>query len=430
MVPLISIFITCVTSIVFSQPYLYFPKYTDEKQDDRDINIYRLNLQTGSSEIAIPNAGRVLQLFSNYDQSKLFIQGRGYLDVIELQNNFSRKTIIDRIEWVHNILDVPQTNRIYVSIGTDESYQKTIVLDRFTYDSVGIVKKFMSFHRPFLSKDGSKFFRFLADSAGIFFNIYNTLDGTKLIEYKRCGSIGRFAYNAGFTDGKQGIGISRLRFRKKDEWLTQQYVVCDPEQGNTYGVIPFPLRSEALLSSAAKQVIIEEVEFINDNDPSTPPEYRPGKVFIFDSQSGNLLQKLNLRPQGEILLFDNYPGKLFYLTGTDGSFESTQVSLNVVTPVDAFLDTLIALKHQAFARSQLGDANFVKELDNSLENAKKHLAKEDSLNCAKELVVFQNRVKSGYDKKSTPGSKRFVTEEAYKQLYFNAQYIIDRLPKK
>ncbi|MBI2428480.1 MAG: hypothetical protein HYV29_06730 [Ignavibacteriales bacterium] len=430
-----SLFILCVT-LSFSQPYLYFPKYSNEEQDEREIDIIRLNLQTDNSEIVVSNIGRVIQLFSNSDQSKLFIQGRGYLNVLELRDNFPQRTIIDGVEWIHDIRDVPQTNRIYISVGSDESYEKTVVLDRSTYDTLQIISEFMSFHRPFLSEDASKFFRFIPDSAGILFDIYNSSSGSRIAENKRCGDIGPFAFDAGFLEGKNGVGIVRVRFKKKDKLLTQQYAICSPEAGSTSGIIAFPLRSEAILSNDTKSVIIEEVQFINDNDPNTPPEYHTGNIYIFDAQTGKLLQKLNLPPEGKILLFDNYPDKLFYLTGTEGTFQSIQASLNTVMPVATLIDSLIALTNQCSLQKFLGDSNFVKELTNHLDNAKKHLAKQDSVNCSKEVEKFQDKVNKEYEKtvdnekKNKPRDKRFVTVEGWKFLYYNAQYIIDRLPGK
>jgi len=100
----------------------------------------------------------------------------------------------------------------------------------------------------------------------------------------------------------------------------------------------------------------------------------------------------------------------------------------------ASLDSLISQKHQTFALGWLGDKNFVKELDDGLENARKHLAKGDSVNTYKEVQKVQEKIQKEYDrtqeneKKNKPRDKRFVTTEGYKFLYFNAKYILDRLP--
>ncbi|MBM4162476.1 MAG: hypothetical protein FJ217_15415, partial [Ignavibacteria bacterium] len=76
---------------------------------------------------------------------------------------------------------------------------------------------------------------------------------------------------------------------------------------------------------------------------------------------------------------------------------NTEYLLNQL-PSEVSIDDLIRMKHQAEAKGWIGDRNFVKELDNGLENAKKHLARGDSVNCAKELEKFQEKVKKEYDK--------------------------------
>jgi hypothetical protein len=64
------------------------------------------------------------------------------------------------------------------------------------------------------------------------------------------------------------------------------------------------------------------------------------------------------------------------------------------------------------------------------------LARGDSVNCAKELEKFQEKVKKEYDKtvedqrKHKPRDKRFVTEEGYRSLAEGAQKIIDRIAEK
>jgi hypothetical protein len=105
-------------------------------------------------------------------------------------------------------------------------------------------------------------------------------------------------------------------------------------------------------------------------------------------------------------------------------------------PKELSIDDLIALKHEAQAKGWIGDGNFIKELDNGLENAKKHLARGDSVNCSKELEKFQDKVKQVYEKtvedqqKGKRRDKRFVTQEGYDSLNDSAQSIIDRLPRK
>ena len=98
------------------------------------------------------------------------------------------------------------------------------------------------------------------------------------------------------------------------------------------------------------------------------------------------------------------------------------------------IEVLISSLPQTVSLNWLGDQNFTKELTNHLDNAKKHLVKGDSVNCGKEVEKFQEKVNKEYEKtinnekKNKPKDKRFVTVEGWKFLYYNAQYIIDRLP--
>jgi hypothetical protein len=75
----------------------------------------------------------------------------------------------------------------------------------------------------------------------------------------------------------------------------------------------------------------------------------------------------------------------------------------------------------------LGDLQFKDELQNTLQSAKTNLLAGDSLTCAIDVKAFQDNVDFVYaDSLNT--DPRFVTIEGWKFLYWNAQYILDRLP--
>ena len=76
----------------------------------------------------------------------------------------------------------------------------------------------------------------------------------------------------------------------------------------------------------------------------------------------------------------------------------------------------------------LGDLTFVNSLKAKLNQAKTYLLAGDSLSCAVEVKVFQDDVNAVY-KDSLNLDPRFVTIEGWKFLYWNAQYILDRLPE-
>jgi len=76
----------------------------------------------------------------------------------------------------------------------------------------------------------------------------------------------------------------------------------------------------------------------------------------------------------------------------------------------------------------LGDLSFSNELKNILTTAKADLQNGDSLTCRAQVKAFQDLVDNVYKDSLNP-DPRFVTIEGWKFLYWNAQYILDRLPQ-
>lgn len=76
----------------------------------------------------------------------------------------------------------------------------------------------------------------------------------------------------------------------------------------------------------------------------------------------------------------------------------------------------------------LGDEQFKNELQSILQSAKSNLQNGDSLACRVQVKAFQDLVDNVY-KDSLNTDPRFVTIEGWKFLYWNAQYILDRLPE-
>jgi len=93
----------------------------------------------------------------------------------------------------------------------------------------------------------------------------------------------------------------------------------------------------------------------------------------------------------------------------------------------ARLDSLISTKHEIAGYNWVSDGNFVNYLDSLLTNARNHLTSGDSNNCARQIKVFQQRVDEEY-RDSLDGDTRTINLEGWKFLYYNAQYILARLP--
>ena len=92
------------------------------------------------------------------------------------------------------------------------------------------------------------------------------------------------------------------------------------------------------------------------------------------------------------------------------------------------LEDLIELIDSVYSYNWLGNLTFSNELKSILNTAKTNLQNGDSLACRVNVKEFQDLVDNVY-KDSLNTDPRFVTIEGWKFLYWNAQYILDRLPE-
>lgn len=81
----------------------------------------------------------------------------------------------------------------------------------------------------------------------------------------------------------------------------------------------------------------------------------------------------------------------------------------------------------SFKLKLLGEQGFYKELSNSLDSYEKHLSKKDTLKAVKEVEKFRDRITEEYNKGTERNDKRFITADAWKILYDDAQYLVAHL---
>jgi len=93
-----------------------------------------------------------------------------------------------------------------------------------------------------------------------------------------------------------------------------------------------------------------------------------------------------------------------------------------------YLDYTSLLCDTLLLYTWLGDLQFKDELQSILQSAKTNLQNGDSLACREDVKTFQDSVDYVYAD-SLNLDPRFVTLEGWKFLYWNAQYILDRLPE-
>jgi nucleotide-binding universal stress UspA family protein len=125
----------------------------------------------------------------------------------------------------------------------------------------------------------------------------------------------------------------------------------------------------------------------------------------------------------------------------------TAPSLNFVAII--WIDTLLSYKHQAVSLGWLRDRKedqkdeddeekedgVVAKLDKRLEKARAELLKGDSIKARKELKKFVKKVEKLYKESDEEEGKNkpekvVITSEGFALLKYNAEYLIDRLPKK
>jgi len=100
----------------------------------------------------------------------------------------------------------------------------------------------------------------------------------------------------------------------------------------------------------------------------------------------------------------------------------------MITSSDGIIDTIISVTDQTFKQNWLSDLKFKNDLQSIMQSAKINLLAGDSLACRVQVKEFQDLVDNVY-KDSLNTDPRFVTIEGWKFLYWNAQYILDRLPE-
>jgi len=328
----------------YSQPYHYY-----FSGNWRNRSISRINLETGISEEFIPDCGIGLQLFVTPDQSRIIYTDRALIYAINLSSLDNRYVLMEKTrgDAVLDLLDAPKTNRIYLMFGdVDEVPKMTVVFNRETFTQIDTLYGIYSYCKPFLSEDEMKIYRLVPDKEGIFFKVFNT-SGEVEEEKMRCGDLGDFNFITGIRDSEDGQALIAISYSINYENCF--YIVCNLEQGKIFNPIPYTKRSEAYLTPDANHVIIEEVQFIDDDDPNTPVLYRPGNVYVYDAKTAVLKKQLQLLPQGKIEIFENYPDRFYYLPS-----DSSQPIVNVDIQITQGLEiNLLSSQNQLLTNGTL-----------------------------------------------------------------------------
>ena len=208
------------------------------------------------------------------------------------------------------------------------------------------------------------------------------------------------------------------------------------------------------LSSAFDEEEIPEIVQIFKNS-SSPQVKRALMEFYFSRYedkfdlNGLVKESLLTEPNEELRLFfvkviilgfatpsDYKFIKNYYYNETNDTIKSLiQYEINSFIPapidttqsVNSLIINLSNFIDSVYSYNWLGDLNFSNGLKSILTTAKTNLQNGDSLAGRVQVKAFQDLVDNVY-KDSFNSDSRFVTIEGWKFLYWNAQYILDRLP--
>ena len=129
-----------------------------------------------------------------------------------------------------------------------------------------------------------------------------------------------------------------------------------------------------------------------------------------------------------------------FITGLNPTFPQFETKKHITEEIKDYKPPIIegsvllaldSLKNYTYQCSQLqwiDNLSFVNSITNYLITAKTKLQAGDSVGCYQSVKQFQNGVNAEY-RDTLNTTPNFVTIEGWKFLYYNSQYILERLPK-
>jgi hypothetical protein len=111
--------------------------------------------------------------------------------------------------------------------------------------------------------------------------------------------------------------------------------------------------------------------------------------------------------------------------------ELNSYDIYLIPPSDVRTSVLLDSLHASLSQVQnynwIGNQNFVIELNEDLLNAQSNLNAGDSINCARRIRTFQQKIDEEYND-TLDNDNKHITFEGWNYLHYSAQYIIERLP--
>ena len=265
----------------FAQPYYYY--FTENDSTPINCNIYRVDLHTGTSQMFMPDVGRLIELLQTSDGNNLFLLFRGgWLYSVELNNQSHLDSILAGVGWVHKVIDAPLINRIYLAIGNLDDVTATLVLDGSNYSIIDTVHGISSYYPAFLSQDESRLYAFEPDFATRSLRLVSiSTSSNSVIGQELFSNIGPDTKYKGPETGEAGVAL--ISYDSPDPGIkNHHYMPYDIPNSLSLPSIPFPWSANAHLSPNGRYVILNGWSFLSIDSSSTIQE-NSGIVYVFEA---------------------------------------------------------------------------------------------------------------------------------------------------
>ena len=299
---------------ILAQPYIYYPKPIGNSMLN---DIYRINLAIGEDKLFIKNVGHVSMSFQNLDETKIYLDQRGWLTLIKVDNPSKKIKIAEGYESIIDVQEAPIINRVIIEYSDEEGfYKNTVIYNLDTYEPIDTVVIDTSSYlniNSFLSKNKKILYANIPipDKTGVYFSAFDILNNAFLYKHKKVTNLGeRHFYDYEIKDARQGKALFLYNNGTGYEGL--KFFVVNPDSGLYFAPVSIPpVYSKGYLSANADFVIIEQVK---EGQPPYYEDFHTGKMNIYSALTGDEITSLALpsSKSARILIFNKYPDMFYY----------------------------------------------------------------------------------------------------------------------
>jgi hypothetical protein len=404
------------------QPYWYF-MYADSGSW-HPTNIARMDLSSGKIEDFIPQTGQMIDLAASSDQEYLLINYRfeGKLEFVKINNPSRPVLLMKNIGAIKEFLVDTLNSKMIISCLSDTSdYMPPIPIYNLPSLSINsYVTEFGPYYRNICIGGDGNLFAVVTDTLQDALLMKSVNWKSHLIKSKAITNPGESNSDL-LVESIAGDGSFLFIHFNRAIKKGIAYSVYNLVSNMNYPEVIFPWQCETALSPDGERIIFERTYIDRSNDNA---QVHTGEFFVFDSKAGTLKQRAVLPPQGMSRTVGSYPDKFYYF------FPSAQMSFTIdltkISPVSTLIDTLRAMHSQEAIAGRFIECEFRERMALLLDDASTTLTAGDTAGCAMRLRVYKSSLDSAYT--DTLNGPSPLNHSAWRQLSFNASYIIDRLP--